>query len=232
MKGQVGLSWWWWGENRTGGWQCSSDCVNFLFFFRARATLRDRAEACASDTLNVDYVTLYTAPPDFRESSSFILWMLWMWGLFSRWAERGCFRLVLHTRTEMELFFFLSFFWSFWNHRYSVCTSIYIYTNCIHIGCVTVPKISCNQSKPSIQKSSQKIVHNMYGLRSFFSAGGRFWRSAIITQSRVFLMREEDKDSHGKREVGANTTLTLLALLPNNDFIQHFKGNISHTAVK
>lgn len=128
--------------------------------------------------------------------------------------------------TDWDGAFFLSFFffWSFWNHRYSVCTSIYIYTNCIHIGCVTVPKISCNQSKPSIQKSSQKIVHNMYGLRSFFSAGGRFWRSAIITQSRVFLMREEDKDSHG--------TLTLLALLPNNDFIQHFKGNISHTAVK
>lgn len=38
--------------------------------------LGDRAEACASDTLNADYVTLYTAPPEFRGSGSFILWIL------------------------------------------------------------------------------------------------------------------------------------------------------------
>lgn len=41
-----------------------------------RAPLRDRAKACASDTLNADYVTLYTAPPEFRGSGSFILWIL------------------------------------------------------------------------------------------------------------------------------------------------------------
>lgn len=33
-----------------------------------RAPLRDRAEACASDTLNADYVSLYTAPLEFRGS--------------------------------------------------------------------------------------------------------------------------------------------------------------------
>lgn len=41
-----------------------------------RAPLRDRAKACASDTLNVDCVTLYTAPLEFRGRGSFILWIL------------------------------------------------------------------------------------------------------------------------------------------------------------
>lgn len=31
-----------------------------------RAPLRDRAKACVSDTLNADYVTLYTAPPEVQ----------------------------------------------------------------------------------------------------------------------------------------------------------------------
>lgn len=98
------------GENGTRGWQCCSECVSYLES-SGRAPPRDRAKACASDTLNVDYVTLYTAPPEFRGSGSFILWILWMSGLFSGRAEHGCFRLFLHAGAERRLLF-----WSYGNH--------------------------------------------------------------------------------------------------------------------
>lgn len=109
MKGQDGLGGGVWvlrvgGESRTRGWQCYSElCI--IFWSRAGG---HRAEACASHTLNADYVTLYTAPPEFRESGSFILWILWMSGLFSGCAERGCFRLFLHTRPERWAFILLT----------------------------------------------------------------------------------------------------------------------------
>ncbi len=107
MKGQAGLGggvggikgcgWGW--EQHKGMTVLLRVCVIFW-----RAPLRDRAKACVSDTLNADYVTLYTAPPEFRGRWSFILWILWMLGLFSGRAKHGCFRLFLHTRVEWWAF--------------------------------------------------------------------------------------------------------------------------------
>lgn len=66
-----------WG---VGTGQTDDSAFSEGFFFgldgSGRAPLRDRAKACASNALNADYVTLYTASPEFRGSGSFILWIL------------------------------------------------------------------------------------------------------------------------------------------------------------
>ena len=56
----------------------------FFWEWSRRAPLRNRAEVYASNSLNADCVTLYTAPPEFRGSGSFILWVLWMSGFVFR----------------------------------------------------------------------------------------------------------------------------------------------------
>lgn len=78
-----GAGWRCWGSEglglgvRTGQGEDSA-ALSVCHFLESsgRAPPRDRAKACAFDTLNADYVTLYTAPPEFRGSGSFILWIL------------------------------------------------------------------------------------------------------------------------------------------------------------
>lgn len=76
MKGQAGLGGGVGGVRTGQGDDSATLSVCHILESSRRAPLRDRAKACASDTLNADYVTLYTAPPEFRGSGSFILWVL------------------------------------------------------------------------------------------------------------------------------------------------------------